>query len=95
MVSEMKMKLDPEEQIIAAALDQADLDEANERVVGARIEFRREGHARVTMTISRALVEKAAALNWSTGELFAEAVRIALPGAFNIEPVGKATSQAA
>ena len=53
------MKLDPEEQIIAAALDQVDLDEANERVVGARIEFRREGHARVTMTISRALVEKA------------------------------------
>jgi hypothetical protein len=33
MVSEMK--LDPEEQIIAAALDQADLDEADERVVGA------------------------------------------------------------
>ena len=89
------MKLDPEEQIIAAALDQTELDDANERGVGARIEFRREGHARVTMTISRALVEKAAALNWSTGELFADAVRIALPGAFNIEPVGKATSGAA
>jgi hypothetical protein len=90
------MKLDPEEQIIAAALGQADLDEANERVVvGARIEFRREGHATVTMTISRTLVGKARALNWSTAELFAEAVRIALPGAFNIEPVGKATSRAA
>ena len=33
------MKLDPEEQIIAAALDQAELDDANERGVGARIEF--------------------------------------------------------
>jgi hypothetical protein len=40
------MKLDPEEQIIAATLGQADLDDANERVAGARIEFRREGHAR-------------------------------------------------
>jgi hypothetical protein len=43
---------------------------------------------RVTMTISRALVEKATTLNWSTGELFAEAIRIALPGAFNIEAPG-------
>ena len=66
------MKLDPEEQIIAAAFEQAELDDANERGVGVRIEFRREGHARVTMTISRALVKKATALNWSTGELFAE-----------------------
>jgi hypothetical protein len=89
------MKLDPEEQIIAAALGQADLDDANERVAGARIEFRREGHARVTVTISRALVEKATALNWSTGELFAEAIRIALPGAFNIEPLSKVTPRAA
>jgi len=89
------MKLDPEEQIIAAALDQTELDDANERGVGVRIEFRREGHDRVTMTISRALVEKATALNWSTGELFAEAIRIALPGAFNIEALGKATPQAA
>jgi hypothetical protein len=88
------MKLDPEEQIIAAALDQAELDDANERGVGARIEFG-EGHARVTMTISRALVEKATTLNWSTGELFAEAIRIALPGAFSIEALGKATPRAA
>ena len=58
-----QMKLDPEEQIIAAALDQAELDDANERGVGARIEFRRKGDARVTMTISRALVEKATTLN--------------------------------
>jgi hypothetical protein len=47
------------------------------------------------MTISRALVEKATTLNWSTGELFAEAIRIALPGAFNIEALGKATPRAA
>jgi hypothetical protein len=89
------MKLDPEEQIIAAALDPTELDDANERGVGVRIEFRKEGHARVTMTISRALVKKATALNWSTGELFAEAIRIALPGAFDIEALGKATLQAA
>ena len=37
----------------------------------------------------------ATALNWSTGELFAEAIRIALPGAFNIEALGKATPRAA
>ena len=37
------MKLDPEEQIIAAAFDQAELDDANERGVAARIEFRPEG----------------------------------------------------
>jgi hypothetical protein len=47
------------------------------------------------MTISRLLVEKATALNWSTGELFAEAIRIALPGAFNIEPLSKATPRVA
>jgi hypothetical protein len=79
------MKLDPEDQIIAAALDQATFEEANERGVAARIEFPHEGYAKVTMTISRELVDRARALNWSTGELFAEAVRIALPGAFNIE----------
>jgi hypothetical protein len=82
------MRLDPEEQIIAAALDQAELDDANERGVAARIEFRPEGHAKVTFTISREFVETATALNWSTGELFAEAIRIAVPGAFNIEAPG-------
>ena len=89
------MKLDPEERIIAAALDQAALDEANERGAGAWIEFSREGHAKVTITISHELVAKAMALNWSTGELFAEAIRIAVPGAFNIEALGKATPRAA
>jgi hypothetical protein len=79
------MKLDPEEQIFAAALDQAACEEANERLVAARIEFLHEGYAKVTMTISRELVDRARALNWSTGELLAEAIRIALPGAFNIE----------
>jgi hypothetical protein len=81
------MKLDPEDRIIAAALDQAALEEASERVVGARIEFQHEGHAKVTMTISRELVDKARALDWSIGELFAEAIRIALPGAFAIERI--------
>ena len=37
------MKLDPEEGIVAAAPDQAELDDANERGAGARIEFNREG----------------------------------------------------
>ena len=68
------MKLDPEEQIIAAALDQAELDDANERGVAARIEFRPEGHAKVTFTISREFVETARALDWTTGELVAEAL---------------------
>jgi len=79
------MKLDPEDQIIAAARDQAAFEEANVRGVAARIEFPNEGYAKVTMTISRELVDRARALNWSTGELLAEAIRIALPGAFNIE----------
>ena len=39
------MKLDPEERIIAAALDRAALNEANEQGPGARIEFSRDGHA--------------------------------------------------
>ena len=78
------MKLDPEEQIIGAALDQAELDDANERGAGARIEFKREGHAKVTITISRELVEQARALDLTTGELFAEAIRLAVPGAFEI-----------
>ena len=37
------MKLDPEERIIAADLDQAVLNPANERGAGAQIEFSREG----------------------------------------------------
>jgi hypothetical protein len=78
------MKLDPEEQLIAATFDQAELDDANERGVGARIEFRREGHAKVTITISRELVETARALDWTTCELVAEAIGIAIPGAFEI-----------
>src|SRR5260370_25178520 len=73
------MRLDSEEQIIAAALDQAELDDANERGVAARIEFRPEGHAKVTFTISREFVETARALDWTTGELVAEAIRIAIP----------------
>jgi hypothetical protein len=71
-------ELDPEEQIIAAALDQAELDDANERGVAARIEFRPEGHAKVTFTISREFVETARALDWTTGELVAEAIGIAI-----------------
>ena len=78
------MKLDPEEQIIAAALDQAELDDANVRGAGARIEFKREGHARVTITISRELVEQARARDLTTRELFAEAIRLAVPGAFDV-----------
>jgi post-segregation antitoxin (ccd killing protein) len=77
------MRLDPEEHIIAAALDEAELDDVKERGAGARIEFRREGHARETITISRELVERARALDLTTGELFAEAIRIAAPGAFD------------
>jgi hypothetical protein len=85
MFTEYQIKLDPEHGIIAAALHQAALEKANERLVAARIEFPDEGCAKVTMTISRELVDRARTLNWSTGELFAEAIRIALPGAFNIE----------
>jgi hypothetical protein len=77
------MKLDPEEQIIAAALDQAELDDANECGVGAQIEFRREGHAKVTITISRELVERARALELTVLELFVEASRLVAPGAFD------------
>ena len=78
------MKLDPEEPIIAAALDQGELDYGNERGVGARIEFKREGHAKVTLTISRELVERARALDLTTRELFVEAIRLAVPGAFDL-----------
>ena len=53
------MKLDPEDWVIAAALDQAELEDANERGAAARIEFKPDGHAKVTITISRELVEQA------------------------------------
>ena len=76
-----EVKLDPEERIVVAALDQAELDDANERGAGARIEFRPEGHTKVTITISRELLEQARALDLTTGELFAEAIRLAVPGA--------------
>ena len=78
------MKLDREERINAAALDQAELNDANERGAGARIEFKREGHAKVTITISRELVEQARALDSTTRELFAEAIRLTVPGAFDL-----------
>jgi hypothetical protein len=80
------VKLDPEVRIIAAAVDQAELDDANERGAGARIEFKPEGHAKVTITISRELVEQARALDLTTWELFAEAIRLAVPGAFELSP---------
>jgi hypothetical protein len=49
--------------------------------VAARIEFRPEGHAKVTFTISREFVETARALDWTTGELVAEAIGMAIPPA--------------
>jgi len=78
------VKLDSEERIITAALDEADLDDANERGAGARIEFKRQGHAKVTITISRKLVQQARMLDLTTRELFAEAIRVAVPGAFEL-----------
>ena len=77
-----EVKLDPKERILATPDDEAELDDANERGAGAQIEFMREGHAKVTITISRQLVEQAKALNMTTWELFAEAIRLAVPGAF-------------
>ena len=80
------MKLDPEEQIIAAAFEQAELDDANELGVAVRIEFRPEGHAKVTFTISREFVETARALDWTTAELVTEAIGIAIPPARSTLP---------
>jgi hypothetical protein len=77
-----EVKPDPEERILATPDDEGELDAANGRGAGAQIEFMREGHAKVTITISRQLVEQAKALNMTTWELFAEAIRLAVPGAF-------------
>ena len=77
-----EVKLDTEERILVTLDDEAELDDANKRGAGARIEFMREGHAKVTITISRQLVEQARALDMTTRELFAEAIRLAVPGAF-------------
>jgi len=38
----------------------------------------------VTITISRELVEQARALDLTSGELFAEAIRLAVPGAIEL-----------
>jgi hypothetical protein len=79
-----EVKLDPEERIIAAALDEPELAGANEGGARARIEFMPEGDAKVTITISRELVEEARTLDLTTWELFAEALRLAIPGAFEL-----------
>jgi hypothetical protein len=78
------MKLDPEERVIADAMEEAEVEDANESGAAARIEFKPEGHAEVTITISRQLVETARALNATTLDLFVEALRLAVPGAFGI-----------
>ena len=54
-----EVTLDPKDRILATPDDEAELDDANERGAGAQIEFMREGHAKVTITISRQLVEQA------------------------------------
>ena len=77
-----EVKLNSKERIIAAALNEAELEEATERGAAARIEFMREGHAKVTITISRELVAQARVRDLTTWELFAEAIRLAVPGAF-------------
>ena len=74
------MKLDPEEWVIAAALDRAELEDAHDRGASARIEFKPEGRAKVNITTSRELVEQARTLDLTTWELFAEALRLAVPG---------------
>jgi len=78
------VKLDPEEQVIAASIEQAELDDANERGARARIEFKRGGDAEVTIIISRQLVEQARALDLTTLDLFVEALRLAVPGVFGV-----------
>jgi hypothetical protein len=60
------VKLDTEERILATPDDEAELDDANERGAGPQIEFMREGHAKVTITISRQLVDQARALDIAT-----------------------------
>jgi len=80
------VKPDPEERVLATLDDEAELDEANERGAGAQIEFMREGHAKVTITISRRLVDQPRALDMTTWELFAEAIRLAVPRAFALAP---------
>jgi hypothetical protein len=58
------VKLDPEEWVIAAALDRAELEDAHDRGASARIEFKPEGRAKVTITTSRELVEQARTLDF-------------------------------
>jgi len=77
------MKLDPEERNIADALEEAEVEEANERGVGAWIVFTPDGCAKVTITISRELVEQARTLDLTTFDLFVEALRFAVPRAFD------------
>ena len=48
-----EVKLDPEERILVTPDDEAELDDASKGGAGAQIEFMREGHAKVRITISR------------------------------------------
>jgi len=43
--SAKEMKLDPEEQVIADAIEQPEVEDTNERGAAVRIEFKPEGHA--------------------------------------------------
>jgi len=85
-----EMTLDAE----GVAIKQAKFETGNQRVVWAWIEFAKEGHAWITITISRELIDKASAID-SSGEVFAEVIRTVLPDAFNIEVLGKARRQTA
>jgi len=61
------MKLDPEGPVIADALEQTEVKEANERGAGAWIEFTPDGCAKVTITISRELELPSGAARGSGG----------------------------
>jgi len=78
------MKPDPEEWTFSDALEEAEVEEANEHGAGAWIEFTSDGCAKVTIAISRELVEQARMRDLTTLDLFVEALRVAVPRAFGL-----------
>jgi hypothetical protein len=89
------VKLNPEDQTIAAALAQAPLDEANERGAKARIEFLRDGYAKGDHNdFGRVGNEgdQARLVDWRTLCRGSPNIR---PRALGIEALGKARRRAA
>ena len=76
------MKLDPEERILAAASDEAEVNNSNEHGAGAQIEFMRRRSCQGDDYDFAPIGRAGQGARNDAWELFAEAIRLAVPGVF-------------